>query len=330
MRRFGFTSSLSLLAALVLAATVSSASCLGQKSSARKLVFPSQVSLGRLYVYQDLYNPRFFPNSKKIAESLGRFAGEAKGAVQVKVPQSGVVYLIGSYQLAEKPEVLSTLEPNTVDCLSFAGAGIMAEMKTAIKPLSHLTGLRYLELSMAELTDDSLVDLKTLVNLERLNLFMAGINGTCFRQLGTLRKLHTLELTSNMLDPKAFGYISKLQSLENLHLSRCGVKDGDLIEIAKLPKLKFLVLSQNLITAKSLTQIAKIKTLRFLTLTNTKLSTRDLLILKGTQLSTINLPEVNYSAQDMALLRAAMPHTKLITHSTAVGDYEKTLYGPLH
>lgn len=296
----------------------------------RELVFPSQFSLGRLYVYKDPINPHHFAHSKLVAESLGRFVGEARGVVKIKLPEHAVVYLVASYQLTEQPEVLSKLDANIVDCLSFASTGIMSDLTKTIKPLSHLTGLRYLDLSISELTDESLVALKSLTNLERLNLSMAGIDGTCLKELSGLKKLIALELTSNMLDSKAYIYLNKFQSLMTLHLNRCGVKDGDLAEISKMQNLRLLGLAQNLITAKGIANIPRMKSLSILSLTNDKLTTADLLLLKGSRLTTLNLPEAVYSPQDLNLLQRALPGTKLVCRNSKVGDYEKTLYGPLH
>jgi len=296
----------------------------------RKLVFPSQFSLGRLYVYKDKVSPHHYPNGKMVAETLGRFVGEAKGTVQFAVPDQAVVYLVASYQLTEHPEVLTKLDPNVVDCLSFANTGIMAEVIRAIKPVSHLTGLRYLDLSVSELTDESLTPLKALTNLERLNLYMSGINGTFLKEVTSLRKLLSLELTSNLLDAKAFVYLSKFQSLENLQLNRCGVRDGDMQQVSKLANLTSLGLSQDLMTGKGLALLKPLKKLRFLSLTNCNLSTSDLMALKGTDLSTLNLPANSYTPAEMSQLQRAMPHTKLFCRSGQVSDYEKTLYGPLH
>ncbi len=68
----------------------------------RELVFPSQFSLGRLYVYKDPLSPHHFAHSKLVAESLGQFVGEAKGTVKIKLPEHAVVYLVASYQLTGK------------------------------------------------------------------------------------------------------------------------------------------------------------------------------------------------------------------------------------
>ncbi len=299
-------------------------------SKMRKLVFPSQFSLGRVYVYKDPVDPHHYPDSKMVAEGLGRFVGEAKGTLSVKVPEQGVVYLVASFQLTEQPDVLRRLDANVVDCLSFGGTGIMSDLATSFKPLSHLTGLRHLELSMCEVTDDSLAPLRSLINLERLTCFMTGINGTCFKDFSDMRKLTYLDLSANILDSKTYGYLSKLQNLEALHLRRCGVKDSNMKEICSLQKVKFLSLSQALVTGKGLALLKNMKSLRHLALNDTKLATSDLLMLKGTHLHTLKLPLPAYSKDDMRLLQKALPGTKLICRDGKVSDYEKTLYGPLH
>ncbi|GEM_PF-972287 len=69
----------------------------------RKLVFPSKFSLGRLYVCKDPVTPHHFAVGKMVAEGLGRFVGEARGTVDVKVPEKGMIYLIASYQPTFKP-----------------------------------------------------------------------------------------------------------------------------------------------------------------------------------------------------------------------------------
>ncbi len=296
----------------------------------RKLVFPSQFSLGRLYVYKDPVDPHHYPESKLVAEQLGRFAGEAKGTLVIKVPEQGVVYLVASFQLTEQPDVLNRLDANVVDCLSFGGTGIMSDLAASIKPLSHLTGLRQLELSMCELSDDSLAPLKSLTNLEALTCFVTGISGTCFKDFSDMRKLTSLDLSANLLDGKTYGYLSKLQNLEALHLRRCGVRDSNMKEICSLQKVKTLSLNQSLVTGKGLAYLKNMKSLSQLSLTDVKVTTRELLMLKGTHLQLLKLPLPAYSAADMSLLQKTLPGTKLIAREGKVTDYEKTLYAPLH
>ncbi len=296
----------------------------------RKLTFPREVSLGKLYTFDNRGNDYRFVGGKLLSENYGRYVGEARGEITVPVPKNEQIYLIASYELTEKPELLYKVAPDAVDCLSFTMGGIMVDMKNCIKPVTHLTGLRYLEFAVAEFDDNAVAPLKALTNLEGLNLHLTGITGPCLKELLAMKKLVNLDISSNILKPVAFTYVAQMSKLKKLDAARTGITDDGMREIAKLPVLCDLSLTQNAITGKGLAYLSRMKTLRHLNLTGCKLSTSDLLVLKNIPLETMYLPANQYSPDDLQLLHNTFKGVKISSKHEKVSNYHKTLFGPLH
>lgn len=298
-------------------------------ATARKLSFPQQ-SLGKLYTFDNSHNDYRFVGGKLLAERYGKFVGEARGNIAVPLRKGELLYLVASFEMTEKPELLYKVAPDAIDCLSFALGGIMVDMKKTIKPVSHLTGLRYLEFGVAEFDDKAVLPLKGMTNLEGLNMHLTGIRGLCLNDFIALKKLVNLDVSSNMLDAEAFKYIARMTRLKKLDLARTGITDDGIAEIAKLPDVRELVLTQNNISARGLAHLQKMKNLRNLSLTGCNLTTRDLLALKGTKLQSMLLPMNRYTEDDMNLLHRTFAGVKLSAKHDTVSNYHKTLFGPLH
>ncbi len=289
------------------------------KEAVRQLVFTDQFSIGKVYAYKA---------TGEHMQGTGRFLGEAKGVLTI--PRDVRIYLIPSYEVLEKPEALRTVAPDSFYAISFGRTSLLANVVKVIPFLKHLTGLQQLQVVGAELKDDHLTSLKSLINLESIGLGCNEIEGRCFKELKPLSRLSKLDLTFNPLTPVAFTYISQFKNLEVLRLSRCGVTDSAIKELTKLPKLRLLTLNRANITAKGLANLKDMKSLRVLNLTDTNLSVQDLLVLKGLQLHSLDLPGTKYSTSELDLLKATFPKTSLIQAGKILTESQKVIFAPLH
>jgi hypothetical protein len=279
------------------------------RGGTRQVVFPRQFSLGTLFSYELGPDDRGLPESPEVFRIPSAQIGPAQGLV--KVPAKGLLYLRASYQLVEHPEILTQVDPNLISCISFNRMGIVQPLDRVIEPVSHLTGLRRLDLQYAEMPDDVLKPLKDLTRLEALDLDQCGLKGTFLKDLSPLTNLQVLYLSDCKLVPGAYGYIARFHKLRVLNLVRTGANDASLSEIAKLQDLEELLLDNAKITPKGLLQLLALKKMQTLELTQVNLRAADLLCLAPMKLKNLYLPH-QYSAKDYLMLRRAMPATSLM------------------
>jgi len=292
----------------------------------RTAVFPQEFSLGKLFVCVLPAGKHILPNSKVISKTNESFIAEARG--KVKLPTKGYVYLIPTYQLLEHPQVLRKLDPNIVDCVGLARVGVLESLDNLIEPLSHLTGLRRLDLELAELPDDLLKNLKTLTKLEALDLASCSVRGSFLKDLSALTNLEELDLSNNRLEPTAFAAISQFHNLQELNLSYTGCTDANVSDLIKLKNLRELFLVSTKITAKGLCQLQTLKNLNYLDLTDIDLHAKDLCCLSSLKLKTLRLPR-RYSFEQMRMLETAMPATHLKVYRESIDKDTNKLLAPL-
>jgi hypothetical protein len=290
------------------------------------LSFPKANSLGKLYYLDHAFKAPLLPDSAVMRKVSMAYVGQAQG--RVTVTGNGQLYLVGSYYLGEHPEELKSLPADMFACISFSKLGITQSLDNVIEPVSHMTGLRRLELPFSEIPENTLSKLKTLTKLESLDLTACSLRGSCLHDLSGLPKLQVLYLQGNRLDTSAYMALSHCKTLAVLNLSQTGITDQGLGEIVKLPNLRELTLANARITLHGLKQLTALKHLTYLELTDTKLQAKDLLCLAPLKLQHFLLPH-GYSARDLKMLHDAMPTTKLSAVSRAVDSDTNTLCAPL-
>jgi len=287
-----------------------------------ELQFP-QLSLGTIYVG--------FPGHVDVlpdsAEMIKLNSGSWPARGKVKLP-AGHRYFIPSYYLLEHPQLLKTVDADAFGCISLNKMGIMQSLDLVIEPLSHMTGVRRLELQMADISDEKLKPMKALIHLEALDLRICGIHGSCIKEFLPLTNLKFLDLSDNRLEPETFAYLGKMRSLRTLNLVRTGVTDDGVGEIVKLPQLQKLYLANARISMRSLKAIAKLKTLRVLELTDTKFTASELLCLAPLKLDHLLLPR-KFSPAEERFLRHAMPTTSFVSALPNLSKDANKLFAPL-
>ncbi len=295
-------------------------------SSTRRLVFPKQPSLGTLYCCVPNPKDRVLPEGSSVARESTLKIGEARG--EVNAPAKGFIYLRPSYDVVAHPEVLRKIDPNCINCIFFNKVGIVTSMDNMIEPISHLIGLKRLDMQYAEIPDDSLKPLKSLTNLEALNLDMCSLKGTFLKDITTLTQLKELDLSDSKLAPDSYQSIAQFHDLKVLNLVRTEIDDKGLAEIAKLKNLEVLLMDSAKISPKGLKTLLALKKLNHLELTGVDLRPADLLCLAPLKLGTLFLPH-RLSSQEMEMLHKAMPGTCLGLRNQHDDSYNRTLFAPI-
>ncbi|MDX1987606.1 MAG: hypothetical protein SFV17_13040 [Candidatus Obscuribacter sp.] len=301
------------------------------KVVSRALVFPGQVSVGKLYFYADS-EPGGLPRHCDVVFSQpGSGLGEARGVRTLKLPEHSRIYLFPSYHLLEHPDLFKLLDPNSFDGLSFGKTSLMVPVENCFSQLVHLKGLRRLELDGAELSDRQIVPLKGLVNLESLSLPMNMIDGSCFSQMQSLSKLREMDLSLNKISPEGFRAISQFKNLEVLYLDKSGVDDTALEHLTTLPKLKHLGIGQSKVTARGLSLIKKMKSIKVVDLEGVPLAVKDLGILRGSGVTNLSLSGKQFSPSQLKQIEALLPGVEFtIAPADSANSDHKMLFAPLH
>ena len=293
--------------------------------AARTLVFSKDYTVGALFNDVMADQGRLTAPSD-VAKTIHTLIGDARGTV--KIPAGTRLYLLAAAPLAEHPEILRTLDPDTFICISFDKIGVLQPLDKAIDCVTHLTGLQRLDLEYAEESDESIKKLARLPNLTVLDLNMCGLTGTFLQAFGANSSIKNLALSDCKLNPVAYKYLSVMHNLEALNLVRTGSDNSSLPYLIQLSNLNELFLDDTRITPEKLPQLLKLKKLKVLGLTGSKFQARDLLCFASANLKDLYLP-YEYSVKDLAMLHKAMPHTDLhLRFKKNVDNFTKSLFAP--
>jgi len=260
----------------------------------RVLHFPKNRSLGRLMI-QDAGIVRHIDtfyhwvNSANWYENA-EYLGEARG--DITVPADKRVALFVNRNAVDNLSGLLKLKPNDLYMLSLAS--LLAKDKCMIY-ISHLTGLKELDLQNSGISSVGLKDITKLQSLERLTLpretgnsglsyvaelkFLRGLyfqgeeraTNAGLRHLSKLASLEELAVGGTHIDNAGMVHLSNLESLKYLFLLG-KISDDGLVHIKKLPHLKILNISHPWITDVGLEHLSELRELENLNLNNTRIT----------------------------------------------------------
>ncbi len=144
----------------------------------------------------------------------------------------------------------------------------------ALRHISHLTGLRSVEVHSRRLRDSGLVHLAGLAALTRLNLAETKVRGP---GLGCLRhpdRVRDLDLSGTRISDETLAYLEPFTHLEALSLGRTSVSRLGIC--SKLGGLKALDLSGTLVTDTGLVGLSQLANLERLGLEDTLVTSKGL------------------------------------------------------
>jgi hypothetical protein len=286
----------------------------------RVLEFPSDVSVGHLMIIAN----NFSPQERHL---VMRFFADCRG--KVVVPTNITLLLKASDVLTDRAACLLKLPADALAAMEFDKTTIG---DADLIPISHLTGLRYLDLEGTDTTDRGIESLGGLVNLGFLDLSHTMIKGSTIGRLAALKKLESLNIGANELTAKAIEALGSLHpaSLQRLDVSRCHINDSELPDLAKLSNLFWLELQDNSgITDRGLNALRPLKKLSNLDLRQTAVTVKGLLALHGLPLKTVALSCGRALAADQKALQQAFPGI-MIGYDHRDTAMPKDVFAPLH
>lgn len=305
----------------------------------RLLNFPLNKSAGNLFVRKktagsadkvDVDGRDIF----KVMEHSGKdnLLGLAQGPV--KVPANTFVTLKLGTSFFQKPDLLSKLPGDSIDCLIVSMISMDdSEDKLCDDSLGHLdnlTGLQAILLDRSDATDEGLKKLAKLSNITYISAFLTNIHGTGLKDLTALKKLRFLSFHSTPLDGKNLVYLSNFPQLQMLDLTRSGIDSNSIKYLTKCPNLVSLDISDNArINDTAVPYIASLKKLKHLSLGNTSITFTGLKGLKGLTPNYIALP-FGITKNQLPAIQTMFPGTTLAllgNNNKKVDDETGTIFG---
>lgn len=298
--------------------------------AARTLIFPDKQSVGTLTLYDD---PR-----QESRNSTQFTRVKCQGVV--KIPPGKFIVYRPNDRFFTDPTALAKIPPDGIDCIrlkfyamtdSEDGGG-----DKALAYLTHLTGLKYIDLDRAEVTDKGVSTLKPLKNIEQISAFGTMITGTCFKDLSTMSKLKVLNLQNNHILPESIKQIPlSFPALQVLNLGHTVLTDKTLAPVARLSQLEQLEISANPgITDGAIPHIVALKNLKRLDIESTAITGKGLLKLSPLKdLQVIVADASSFKGNDAALLKKQIPGAtlRLVIKQKRNEDNEeiKSIFGPM-
>lgn len=226
--------------------------------------------------------------------------------------------------------LLGALAPDSIDALT-----VSRTVSAPVVPyFAHLTGLRYLWLTVncatdatlvytsrlrslthlvltgcGQLTDRGLLYLRDDVPLKRLAFHHTSVTGSFlagFAGSPTLSLLRFIEC--EMLTESGLENLADLPALEHLELGSRAATDKTLSRLADLIRLKSLVVCGKQVTDRGLSHIVHLPRLAYLDLADTNLTDRSIPVLENmTTLQVLFLNSTRVSKRGVRRLREALP-----------------------
>jgi cellulose synthase/poly-beta-1,6-N-acetylglucosamine synthase-like glycosyltransferase/Leucine-rich repeat (LRR) protein len=168
------------------------------------------------------------------------------------------------------PEILRSLRylPTPED-LSFARTSVTDD---ELLDLPGLPQIERLDCSDTRLTDRLLTHLEKMPALREVNLQGTQVTGSGLVHLAGLPRLQALNLARTPLDDAGAAHLAELKELRKLELGNTRVTGAGIEHLANLPRLQYLDLYGTAITDRGAASLSRLTALRFLYLTNTKLT----------------------------------------------------------
>jgi len=230
------------------------------RPTGRILHFPTDRSLGKLMVLDANVKRQI----KKFAHWLdggwidAEYLCEAQG--EVVIPAGKQVSLTVSKNVVHDLSPLLNLRPDDLHRLSL---GSHPARNSCMQYITHLTGLKELDLARTHITSTGLKLVTKLKSLECLTP-PGSITDAGLRYVTGLTPLKRLYLDDSNVTDKGLVTLSKLSGLEELSLTGKSIRGPGLVHLTKLPSLYYLMLGHLSFGDTGMAHIRNIPSLKIL------------------------------------------------------------------
>lgn len=191
-----------------------------------------------------------------------------------------------------------------------------------LKPLSQLTRLKRLRLTLANLDAEEIVWLSGLGSLTHLSLGYNPVDDARMEYLAGLTGLEYLDLGMTKITDAGLEHLNGMSRLEVLHLAWTRITDAGLAHLEAMPRLKELDLSSTMTGDAGLAHLKKLAGLEVLRLYGTDVTDAGLEHLRGLS----NLRELDLS--DTMISDAGLIHLKNLSNLERLTLSDTSVRGP--
>jgi len=180
--------------------------------------------------------------------------------------------------------------------------------KEAGNDLSPLSVLRPDDLAIlycyrVEIADDQLRHISHLTGLKHIDLHGTNILGTGLKYLKNLKSLESLNLKSTHVGDNELAYLSDLPSLKSLFLWNTPTTDAGMVHVGKIASLKVLLLSRG-VGDEGLSLLKNLTTLRHLSVYDPSITDKGLSYLAGMkQMESLHIAETQITNEGLCHLK---------------------------
>ncbi len=192
----------------------------------------------------------------------------------------------------------------------------MAQSKV-FSSMTHLTGLKALNVKFSDFADADVKYLDKLSNLSYLNVTATNVTGDGLARIKNLNKLTSLHAGSVQNVETLLERVGEIPKLYQLSLHADLLDDDAIKEIGRCTNLKVLSIGMNRkLTNKGISYLKGLKQLRYLDIAGTAVTIDSLQTLKQLpNLKEMVIPEMMTDKKSVTMLRKAFPKIKLSTGS---------------
>ena len=233
----------------------------------RVVHFPADRSLGTLNI-QDVNTPRYIDTffywiTREDTE--WKYLAQAKGDVAVPVGKRLALSVNESGWKDLSP--LSNLKPDDLYKLTIYGLPSPAPKPDdrIMSHITHLTGLKVLELEDTSISIKGIRLLHDLKVLEHLSL-SKQLTDEGLAEISQLKSLKGLCIRESRLTDAGLAHLANLTSLEELALGQGRMTNAGLAHLAKLPSLQYLMLAGKNFTDTGMVHLKDVPSLKILNL----------------------------------------------------------------
>jgi Leucine-rich repeat (LRR) protein len=258
--------------------------------------------------------------------------GFAQGSVSL--PADMIVRLDVSTGACSDLSPLSSISPDSIQILYF---NVRSDPTGQFKHIGSLTGLTHLIFRSCPLTDDGILELDGLTNLEYLTCSVYqfdekgfGITNKGLKVIAKLNKLKNLDLRSNPVSDEGLGVLEACDSLETLSLDGTQVTGKGLGNLLMLPNLRRISFGSYEngapVDDEGMKVLGQLKQLTYLSLSGTKVTDKGMRFITGLKnLESLSLDFTEVSETGLIYL-AGMDKLKSLRFQK-FGDDELGDYG---
>ena len=236
-----------------------------QITKERILHFPKDYSLGKIFIQDEMVQREIDSFTYWTAERDWQFLGQARGDVNIPAWNRAKLFVdVSIYKEPNRLSALKLLAPVDLYSLAFVEGMNPGEKATnqCMPYISHLTGLKQLDLGNASVSAAGLKHISQILSLEILDA-PKFVDREGMKEIVKLVNLKGLFFQGSLITNENLKFLSELKNLEELGLQGTQVNNEGLRHLAACKGLSYLCLTGDF-TEKGISYLKDVNSLKTL------------------------------------------------------------------